>query len=145
MAPKVKPTKIADKEGSISAAKESATRSASELINFSFKYLREEHEKFPCFHEDHGYYFELVRRIKAISTLKLIELMTNRSSALRMHPIKWSDTSENSFGIPAEEQIVDTPYQLSLTANEYGRLHGFFISNTFYVVWFDKHHALYSG
>ena len=43
MAPKVKPTKIADKEGSISAAKESATRSASELINFSFKYLREEH------------------------------------------------------------------------------------------------------
>jgi hypothetical protein len=53
--------------------------------------------------------------------------------------------SENSFGIPGEEQLVDTPYQFSLTSNEHGRVHGFFVENIFFVVWLDPKHQLYAG
>jgi hypothetical protein len=30
-----------------------------------------------------------------------------------------------------------------LTANEYGRVHGFFLDEVFYVVWLDPDHKLY--
>lgn len=144
MAPKVNKLTVKDKDPSIYGAKEAAQKSASELVNFSFKYLQEESNKFPCYlDETVHYYFEILKRLKAVCTLKTMEVYTNRSSALRIHPITWNQTSEERFGIPAEDQIVDTPYQISLSANEYGRLHGFFISNTFYVVWFDKDHKLY--
>ncbi|MCT7972974.1 hypothetical protein [Laspinema olomoucense] len=66
---------------------------------------------------------------------------------LRCHPLDWSDrrVTEKCFGIPNEEQLVDTPYQLfQLSANEYGRVHGFFIENISYIVWLDPNHNLYS-
>lgn len=72
------------------------------------------------------------------------ELLSNRSDSLRAHPIEWSGTSENGFGIPKEDEIVDKPYQFSIGSNEHGRVHGFLISNTFYVVWLDKEHQLYT-
>jgi hypothetical protein len=61
-----------------------------------------------------------------------------------LHPIKWEDTSENKFGFPNEEQLVDTPYQFSISSNEHGRVHGFFIAEVFYIVWLDPNHLLYS-
>jgi len=75
--------------------------------------------------------------------MQKLEFTSNRSRTLRSHPIEWHNTSENGFGFPMEEQIVDVPYQFSLSANDKGRVHGFFILNTFYLVWLDKNHALY--
>ncbi|QXE21583.1 hypothetical protein B6N60_00260 [Richelia sinica FACHB-800] len=43
-----------------------------------------------------------------------------------------------------EEQLVGQPYQFQLSSNEYGRVHGFFIENVFYIVWLDPDHLLYS-
>lgn len=143
MAPQVRKSRPEDKNPSISQAKAIAQDSSKELLNFSFKYFQDSVEKFPCVHDDSMYYPEVMRRLKALCTLKTQEIFSNRSSALRAHPITWRETSEKSFGIPAEDEIVDTPYQLSIGANEHGRLHGFFIYNTFYVVWLDKNHALY--
>ena len=145
MAPKVRRSKLPESNSAISEAKQTAQKFASELINFSFKYLTEQNEKFQCYREAHVYYHDFLKRIKALSTLKIMEFLSNRSDALRAHPIVWEKTTEKKgFGIPAEDQIVDTPYQFTLSANENGRIHGFFIQNTFYIVWFDKDHALYS-
>jgi hypothetical protein len=143
VAPKIRKIPADSKSSFIREAKEAAQKPVSELVNFSFKYLDETRDKFPCFIHDHDYYFEVVKRLKALCTIKAIELLTNRSSTLRAHPINWSDTTEPRFGFPGEELIIDTPYQLSLSANKHGRLHGFFIANTFYIVWFDQSHALY--
>ncbi|PSF35601.1 hypothetical protein C7H19_16045 [Aphanothece hegewaldii CCALA 016] len=85
----------------------------------------------------------LLERLKALSSLTAQELLVNRSSTLRCHPINWEDTSENGFGLPNEEQLVDTPYQFSLSSNEHGRVHGFFIDDVFYIVWLDPQHLLY--
>jgi hypothetical protein len=82
--------------------------------------------------------------LKVLSGLTAQELLLNRSSALKCHPIKWEDTSEDGFGLPNEEQLVDTPYQFSLSSNEHGRVHGFFIDQVFYIIWLDPNHRLYS-
>jgi hypothetical protein len=83
--------------------------------------------------------------LKALSGLSVQEVLRNRSSSLRCHPIKWEDTSEDGFGLPNEDQLVDTPYQFSLSSNEHGRVHVFFIDDVFYIVWLDPQHQLYSG
>lgn len=74
------------------------------------------------------------------------EVTVTNAKSLRCHPIDWNDprVTEQGFGIPTEEQLVDTPYQLfQLSSNEYGRVHGFFIENIFYIVWLDADHQLY--
>jgi hypothetical protein len=114
-------------------------------ISFSFKYYQDGHEWFHCREKGASYLLTLLDRLKSLSGLSVRELLTNRSSALRCHPIDWDGTSEAGFGLPNEEQLVDTPYQFSLSANEHGRVHGFFIDEVFYIVWLDPDHLLYSG
>lgn len=145
MPPKVRRNTIQDKNAAIASAKQTAESNASSLINFSFKYFDTSSEKFPCHCWDGEFYQELFNRIKDLCSLQKLEFTANRSKTLRSHPIKWQETSEQGFGFPMEDQIVDTPYQFSLSANDKGRVHGFFISNTFYVVWLDKNHLLYSS
>ena len=113
-------------------------------ISFSFKYYENNHNKFSCIKKEVSYWLTLLDRLKALSSLTAQELLADRSSTLRCHPIKWEETSEKSgFGVPNEQQLVDTPYQFSLSANEHGRVHGFFINETFYIVWLDPDHLLY--
>ena len=112
-------------------------------ISFSFKYFQDGHSKFSCNGREIAYWLTLLERLKAISALTAQELLVNRSSSLRCHPIKWEDTSENGFGLPNEEQLVDTPYQFSVSSNEHGRVHGFFIDEVFYIIWLDPNHQLY--
>lgn len=89
------------------------------------------------------YWLTLLERLKALSSLTAKGLLSNRSRTLRCHPIQWEDTSESGFGLLNEEQLVDTPYQFSLSSNEHGRVHGFFIEQIFYIVWLDPDHLLY--
>jgi hypothetical protein len=96
-----------------------------------------------CQDEEAVYWLKLIKRLKDLSGLSKQELLTNRSSSLRCHPLKWEATSEDNFGLPNEEQLVDTPYQFSVSSNEHGRVHGFFIDETFYIVWLDPNHLLF--
>jgi hypothetical protein len=114
-------------------------------ISFSFKYYQDDHSKFSCSEKEVIYWLTLLDRLKALSSFSAKELLVNRSSSLRCHPIKWTDTSESEFGLLNEEQLVDTPYQFSLSSNEHGRVHGFFIEEIFYIVWLDPDHRLYSA
>jgi hypothetical protein len=113
-------------------------------ISFSFKYLKTDHEKFHWTDREITYWITLLDRFRNLSGLTAVELKINGSKALRCHPIDWVETSEKAFGIPEEEQVVDTPYQFSLSSNEHGRVHGFFIGEVFYAVWLDPEHRLYA-
>lgn len=124
----IKPTKVRINQG----------------ISFSFKYYQNRHDKFSCGDKEITYCLALLDRLKDLSTMSVQELLVNRSKTLRCHPISWQDTTENRFGLPNEEQLVDTLYQFSLSSNEHGRVHGFFIDDIFYVVWLDPNHLLYS-
>lgn len=112
-------------------------------LSFSFRYLDLTNPKFSSEKFDLDYFLKLLARLRDLSSLKVLELKSNRSSALRCHPINWSDTTENCFGIPNEDQIAPEPYQISISANKDGRVHGFFLVDVFYIVWLDPDHALY--
>lgn len=113
-------------------------------LGFSFKYLQTHNEKFSIRDRDANYFIILLERLRDLSTLTAQEVKMNRSQSLRCHPIKWRETTEpNGFGIPNEQELVTIPYQFSLSTNEHGRVHGFFIEDMFYIVWLDPNHNLY--
>jgi len=111
-------------------------------LSFSFKYLVS-NEKFPTSLEDHGYLPTLMQRLVDVCNMKRIELIQNGSQTLRCHKIKWVDVTEDNFGLANEDQLVSKPYQFQITANAYGRIHGFFINEVFYIRWLDPKHNLY--
>jgi len=84
------------------------------------------------------------QRLHDLCRHRVFELKTSKNSTLRFHPIDWNDTTQSSFGLPNEDQLVEEPYQFSISVNKHGRVHGFFIDNVFYIVWFDPNHRLYS-
>lgn len=115
-----------------------------ESLGFSFKYLQTHNEKFSIRDRDANYFTVLLERLRDLSTLTVQEVKMNRSQSLRCHSIKWRETTEpNGFGIPNEKELVTIPYQFSLSTNEHGRVHGFFIEDVFYIVWLDPNHNLY--
>lgn len=110
-------------------------------VRFSFKYLARDHGKFYYRGQNSEYFCRLLSKLADYSTMTPDDL---RRKGTRSHKIDWNDLKESGFGIPKEDEIVDTPWQLGIEQNNYGRIHGFFIEHTFYVVWLDPSHALYS-
>jgi hypothetical protein len=74
-----------------------------------------------------------------------MELKTSGSKALRCHRIEWGDpkVTEKAFGLNNEEDIVSEPLEINVSANESGRIHGFFVGAVFFIRWFDPDHNLY--
>lgn len=131
-------------QSEIRKARESIQIEFNSLLSFSFKYFNVVEDKFDPYAKDSDYFVVLLERLKELSRFTIQQFYSNRSKALRSHPIDWNDTTENSFGIPGEEQIVSTPYQFELSANQYGRIHGFVIDSVFFIRWLDPDHNLYS-
>jgi hypothetical protein len=125
---RIKPTKVESPQG----------------ISFSYRYFKNDNERFSISNKDARYLEALIQRLRDLSTMTVNEITVINAKRLRCHAIDWTDTSETCFGLPNEEQLVDTPYQFQLSSNEHGRVHGFFIENVFYIVWLDPDHKLYS-
>jgi hypothetical protein len=115
----------------------------SNCISFSFQFLDVNHHKFNVNGKQANYFQKLIDRLKDISSIERRQLSGYSNKTLRFHSIKWVDTTERCFGIPNEDTIVEEPMQFSLSANEHGRVHGFFIENVFHIVWLDPNHELY--
>ena len=131
------------RQSDISKAKEAVKIDFNSLLSFSFKYFVNVPQKFDAYSRNADYFIILIERLKEFSRFSIQQFYSNRSQALRSHPIDWEDTTEDSFGIPGEDQVVSVPYQFELSANEYGRIHGFVIESTFYIRWLDPEHNLY--
>ena len=130
---------------SSSAKREIVPIQIPEGVSFSFRYYQDDKDKFSLTGRDARYLASLLRRLRDLSQLNSQEIINNQSKSLRCHGIAWQDTTEpNGFGIPNEAMLVNIPYQFQISANEYGRVHGFFSENVFYIVWLDPDHNLYS-
>lgn len=118
-----------------------------ELVKFSFKYLDASHATFGITTADGDYFRTVIERLRHICSMKALELLNNRSSALRAHPINFDEArvAADGFGIPGGAEYDKLAFQFSVSSNEYGRVHGFMIDTTFYVRWFDPEHSLYPG
>lgn len=122
------------------------TKQEDEEIIFSFKYLDLfSNNKFSIAGCGEKYLEKLLLRLKDLSTIKIDEFLSNRSPSLRVHEIDWDNTTEpNGFTSLNAYLREITAFQFEISANEYGRVHGFFLDRVFYIVWLDPHHNLYS-
>ena len=115
-------------------------------ISFSFRHIEQGHDKFHYSRRDSAYFCKVIERLSAMSQFTVQEFHTSRSSAVRAHPIAWEATSEPMGFSNLNEQLrSSTPFQFAVSANEHGRVHGFFINHVFFVVWLDPDHSLYPG
>lgn len=112
---------------------------------FSFKHLSLT-EKFTPRAMDGQYVVKLTERMKALCSMDGRELRMGGHHSLRCHAIEFSGTTEpegfSELPGPLKKEGVQ-PFQFSVSSNEHGRVHGFFIGDIFYVVWIDPHHRLY--
>ena len=91
-----------------------------------------------------GYVQTLMERLKALSGWTVNDFCGPKGKGIRNHPIDWSGTKRpNGFALPEQFKSY-TPFQFSLSANKYGRVHGLLIDDTFHIVWLDQDHAVYS-
>lgn len=115
-----------------------------DVLRFSFKHLDYSHPKFKLNDQGACYFLTALERLKSLSSMKLMELLHDRTRALKFHSIDWNETSEPSGFSNLNSQLRElTPYQFSLSSNEHGRVHGFILDNVFFIVWFDPGHKLY--
>lgn len=119
----------------------------ADTLRFSFKHLDlTGNAKFSLTRCRDGYLKTLLERLRDLSRLTAKEFRTSRSSALRSHPIDFSETTEpQGFHTLNEQLRSEQAWQFQLTANEHGRVHGILLLDTFYVVWIDPDHELYSS
>lgn len=115
----------------------------TDLVRFSFRHLTFS-DKFHLPDDNVGRYVQtLLERLRDVSTMKVFEIKGS-GKGLRCHSINWSGTTEPDGYKHLSPQLQDCePRQFSLSANNYGRVHGILIDNVFYVVWLDPGHALY--
>lgn len=117
------------------------------VLRFSFKHLDlHNNEKFCVDKCGAGYLLKFFERVRDLSRTTTMEFKTNRSGALKTHPINFSETTERQGFGQLNEQLRDTEaWQFSISKNEHGRVHGILLDDVFYIVWIDPEHLLYAG
>ena len=115
-------------------------------LRFSFKYLDlYSNPKFAITRCRDGYVEKFLCRLRDLSSLSVKDFRTKKSQSLKIHRITWSETSEVPGFSSLNEQLRDEEaWQFHITKNEHGRVHGISIDNTFFVVWIDPDHLLYT-
>lgn len=100
-------------------------------IVFSFRQIDcHSNEKFKVVDTPDGYVVPFLERLRELCRMTALDFKSNRSPALRAHPVDFGRTSERDgarffdslqtgSGAPIE------PYQFSVSANKYGRGIGF--------------------
>ena len=112
-------------------------------VSFSWKYYDNRKRQFSIANERTNYFLALLTRLRDYCGWKASELVNSTSPAVRCHKIDFDKSSMPGFGIPNEENIVEFPFALSVSANQYGRIHGFFLGDVYHIVWLDSDHYLY--
>jgi hypothetical protein len=114
-------------------------------VKISFKYLHTAHGKFQYDHEPTAYFLKLLARFRDVCQLTSMQMRTTHKEALRCHEHLWEKTTEpNGFGLKGQLAGCEG-WQFQLSSNEHGRVHGFFLSDVFFVVWLDPEHKLYAA
>ena len=65
--------------------------------------------------------------------------MSCKNKSIRAHSHDWDKTTRPKGFKHLNEQLRVYPgWQFQLSKNEHGRVHGFFISNIFHVIWLEE-------
>jgi hypothetical protein len=107
-----------------------------ENLVFSFRHLDvRSNPKFCLSRCKDGYLSKFLERLKTLNSITVRDFRENKSKSVRSHTHDWSRTSEKGGFHCLNEQLRDLPgWQFEISSNEHGRVHGFIIERTFFVV-----------
>jgi hypothetical protein len=115
-----------------------------DLLRFSFKYFDGTDEELCPSAFPTGYTRTLMERLRDLSSWTVSRFQGKYDKALRNHTHDWPRTTRPDGFANLNEQLQAYPaWQFQLSSNQHGRVHGFIIDNTFYVIWLDVDHKLY--
>jgi hypothetical protein len=105
-----------------------------------------DHPLFDVSERDGKYFRALLERLRDLCSMTVREFRNNHSKSLRIHGIDFADgrLAVQSFGMQGRQEVDLDAWQIAISANEHGRVHGFFIGETFYIRWLDPEHNLYA-
>ncbi len=116
-------------------------------VYFNLKNLRNTEKKFDYTSLESQYFIKFIERLKNIGSMSRKELINHWDGAVKCHRIEFNEPlpkiTEKSFGCGSEND--ENAFQFSISKNKWGRVHGYFIDNIFYIVWLDPNHELYPG
>lgn len=114
-----------------------------ELLTFSFRHFANDETLCPREHPA-GYAQKLAERLRDLSRWTVAQFTERVVKSVRNHRITWPETSRPEGFAHLPEQIQEgEAWQFSISANEYGRVHGLLIGSVFNIVWLDCDHQLY--
>jgi hypothetical protein len=92
-----------------------------------------------------GYTQTLMQRLRDVSSWTVSTFCGRQDKSLRNHQHDWTKTSRPEGFAHLNDHYKAIPgWQFCLSANEHGRVHGIIIDDTFFVIWLDQDHKLYS-
>ncbi|WP_404988154.1 hypothetical protein [Clostridium culturomicium] len=126
---------------------ENARIRAKERLQFSFRFLNIDNEAFNLGSMEKRrasicgeWFIELLKSFKSVSDINRDSLISQRQH-YDAHGHDWKNLDYKfEFSEDFLEQVECMQYRIS---SSNGRVHGFIIGNTFYIVWLDPHHNLY--
>lgn len=114
-------------------------------LSVSFQYFIER-DPFVIAEGEPGYVKAVMARLRDICSMTASVMRAGNDKSLRSHAIEWADTTEKGGFDHLNPQMrgqIEHPWQFNVSANKYGRIHGFWIGDVLFVVWFDPEHRLY--
>lgn len=137
---KIKPTEIRAQSNYIKPTE----ADPSVHVSFNFKNLAEKRKKFEYSQQPSKYFLKLLERLTNVSRMSKKEMIIDNRNSLRCHQINFSDSGVSEMGFGLAPDLDDDAWQIQISSNMHGRIHGYFVENVFYVVWLDPNHNLYS-
>ena len=112
-------------------------------VMFSFNFLDVDHEAFNCGGTDPGWFLHLLENLREICKLNRNEFVVQQRNHYDVHHHNWAKT-EYCYNLPGDllEQLEEDQCLQFRLSSSGGRVHGFMIRNTFYVVWLDPQHNM---
>lgn len=112
-------------------------------VIFSWRFFDRSNSLFNCGKVSPEWFIDLMDIMKNISAMEFERFKIHSGSPLRVHSHEWGKISQKyPFNETFLEQIEQDTLQFAVSKAN-GRVHGFCVSNVFYIVWLDPHHNLY--
>ncbi|MDQ0492792.1 hypothetical protein [Paenibacillus brasilensis] len=112
-------------------------------VIFSWQFFDRSNPLFNCGEVGPEWFVDLMDSMKSISQMEFEKFRIHNGPPLRVHSHEWDRVSAK---YPLNEMLLKQIEQDTLqfaVSKARGRVHGFVISNVFYIVWVDPHHNLY--
>lgn len=116
-------------------------------LKFSFRHLHSDHPRFGIQECNLEFFSRLFERLQLYSNLSVGDFKDQNNNENR-HMIDFDQTTQRDGFAGAPEVDVDQmnsrpAWQFAVCAKNRGRVHGFILDDTFYVIWLDPFHRLY--